>query len=240
MLTKGSMTMFDGQFWAGTFSNVFAKQTSGFCTTVEDRLLPTFDSLEAEADQVADDEWQRLGQSVGSEDTDMADLAERATEAGVAYYMSMESVRQTLINLSVAALYHLFEQQLLFFYRRQVLHPREENDRDLIKIKVLKEKLASAGVDLEGLASWGKIEELRVVANTVKHAEGSSAEKLRDLRPDLFFDSHLRGSSGFESSSQSHVYLPLAGEDIFLSIADLKHYCAALHEFWQELAGAIQ
>jgi len=234
--------MFDGRFWAGYFRRIFAKQISHFCAAVEARFLPTFDSLEAEAEAAKDAEWERLGQIIDPEYADEATLAEQAHEVGIDYYMSMERVRQTLINLSVAALYHLFEQQLLLFHRRQVLHPKEENDKDLINTKEFKTRLSVAGLQIETLKSWAKIEELRVVANTIKHAEGTSADKLRQLRPDLFAHPQTRGTTGFDSLSMSRVrvYMPLAGEDIFLTVADLKAYCTTLLEFWEEFGAAIQ
>lgn len=232
--------MFDGRFWADHFRLIFTKQISHFCAAVESRFLPTFNSLEAEAKQAEDAEWERLGQFVDPEYADEETLAEQALNAGIDYYSSMDAVRQTLINLSVASLYHLFEQQLLFFHRRQVLHPREENEKELIKIKEFKTRLSDAGLHIETLKSWAKIEELRVVANTIKHAEGSSAEKLRQLRPDLFTHPQLRDTAGFDSSSMSRVYLPLAGEDIFLTVADLRAYCTTLLEFWEEFGAAIR
>lgn len=229
--------MFDGRFWAEHFSRVFSKQITHFCVAVETRFLPTFESLEAEAQQVSDTEWERLGHIVNPEYADESQLAEQAYEIGVEYFMSMDGVRQSLINLVVMALYHLFEQQLLLFHRRQVLHPTEENDKKLINTAEFKARLSTAGVEITSLSAWPKVEELRVVANTIKHAEGTSADNLRQLRPDLFNRPQTRE---FTSSSMSHVYMPLAGEDIYLTVADLKGYCEALLKFWKELGVAIQ
>ena len=93
--------MFDGRFWAGYFRTIFAKQISHFCSAVETRFLPTFDSLETEADQAADAEWERLGQFVDFENADEVQLSEQVQDAVIDYYMSMDAIRQTLINLSV-------------------------------------------------------------------------------------------------------------------------------------------
>jgi hypothetical protein len=48
------------------------------------------------------------------------------------------------------------------------------------------------GLDLSSLPSWPVIDELRLVANVVKHGEGDSAEKLRETRPELFVYPSLR------------------------------------------------
>jgi len=231
--------VFDGRFWEEHFRTVFARQISCLCTAVETRLLPTFDSSAEEAEQAANSEWERIGQAVASDSTDPADLADQAEQVGVDYYLLLEGVRQTLINLSVAALYHLLEQQLMVFHRRQVLHPRDENNATLMKIAELKARLSSKGVDIGHFRSWPKVQELKAVANAVKHAEGDSADKVRRNRPDLFTPPQLRGATRPDPSVES-VYLPLAGEDIFLTLDDLREYCSAVLEFWQELGAAIR
>jgi hypothetical protein len=237
---KEKQFMFNGRFWAEHFKRVFSKQIIHFCAAFETRFLPTFDSLEAEAEQVSEAEWERLGQVVDPEYADQEQLAEQAQEAGVEYYMLMDGVRQAIINLAVAALYHLFEQQLLLFHRREVLHPTEEDDKNLMKIDVFKARLSAAGIEVTSLSAWPKIEELRFVANAIKHAEGTSADRVRQLRPDLFTHPQLSQSPVFSSPSMSYIYMPLAGEDIFLKVSDLKLYRESLLEFWKEFGLAIQ
>jgi hypothetical protein len=219
---------------------VFARQTSRFCVAVETRLLPAFDSIENEAEQAADAEWERLVEIADPEYADPADLAERAQEAGIEYYESLEGVRQAILNLSAAALYHLLEQQLLLFHRRQVLDAAEENIPALNTMAVLRERLQLADVRIEALQSWSKVDELHAVANVVKHAEGHSAAKLRRLRPDLFRHPSLREPNRGPLATLPHVNMPLAGEDVFVTVEDLKAYCAALVEFWEQLGAAIQ
>lgn len=219
---------------------MFSKQIIHFCDAVETRFLPTFDSLESEAEQASKAEWERMGQVVDPEYADESQLAEQAHEAGVAYYMSLDSVRQTLINLAVTALYHLFEQQLLFFHRREVLSPDEEDDKKLLNIGEYTTRLSAAGIQVEALSTWPKVEELRFVANAIKHAEGASADKVRQLRPDLFTHPQLRHSPLFGSMQMTPIYMPMSGEDFFLSISDLKMYREALLEFWEEFGAAIQ
>ena len=231
--------VFDGRFWEEHFRTVFARQISYFCAAVETRLLPTFDSSAEEGEQATSAEWERLGQAGASDSTDPSDDADQADQVGVDHFLLLEGVRQTLINLSVAALYHLFDQQLMVFHRRQVLHPRDENNAALMKIAELKARLSSKGVDIGSFRSWSKVDELKAVANAVKHAEGHSADEVRRMRPDLFTPPHLRGSATPDPSVE-RVYLPLAGEDIFLTVNDLRQYCSVVLEFWEELGAAIR
>lgn len=233
------MAGIDSRYWSNHFEQVFCKQITTFTDSIENRVLPAFEQIESEADAAIEKEWERLGDT-WSEYSDMGDYAELAYEAGIEYYQSLEAVRQALINITATTLYHLFEQQVFYFHRKQLLYPEEEDTTQLINMKVFKERLFSSGISIETLSTWAKIEELKVVADVVKHAEGRSANKLRPLRPDLFNLHAIQKETFFNFGNSTHdVYLPLAGQDIYLSIDDLRAYSSALVSFWQEFANLI-
>src|SRR6266568_4644843 len=104
-----------------------------------EKVLPGFESVAEEADAVAGDAFARFGQLPADDAFDMGDLAEQAQEEGLAYYEGMTAARQSLQSLLAAAVYHLFEQQLLEFYRRELLGHSHAQDTDP---KVLKTHLA--------------------------------------------------------------------------------------------------
>src|SRR5690242_11614023 len=157
-----------------------------------EQLLSLFKDLDARSNKVAKEEFERLGaQPVGEYgDVDMADLAEEAHDAGLAFYETMSGLRQTTINLFAAGLFHLLEQHLadLCHDRSFTVDPPKES-----KLKELARWYsAHFDLDLSALASWNLVDELRLVANVVKHAEGKSAEQLRLRRADLFEHPALR------------------------------------------------
>jgi hypothetical protein len=231
----------DGYFWSHYFRQRFIPQINAFCDVIINRINPTFANIEQEADGVAQAEFERLGHMPAEDDNiwDMSDIAEKAQEAGLNHYQAITNVHQGIINLSVAALYHLFEQQLLLFHRRQVLHTSEENVITLINLEEFKGRLSEGGLDLENLSSWPRINELRLVANSVKHAEGKSTERLRKLRPDLFENPILKDEASNWLASSPDIYMPLGGEDIYLTIDDLDLYRSSLLSFWNEFGSAI-
>ena len=115
-----------------------------------------------------------------------------------------------------------------------------------MKILVLKERLKVKGFDITFLPSWQKIEELRLVANTIKHAEGDSAMQLRNIRPDLFkhfifrIDNEIFDFSKLtETLHLNPIYHPLGGQDIFVGVADYEIYSKTLVQFWDELYQAL-
>ena len=236
------MTYFDALFWSRHFESVYAKQIIAFTDAVMDRLLPQFDNLEAEADQAADREYDRLGElPVGPDGPmlDMGECADMANDAGHSYYGMMTSVRQSLLNLSVAALYHMWEQQMMLFHRKQVLSTAEEDERKLLTFDEMKKRLAKGGVVLSRLPAWPKVEELGHLANTIKHGEGRAAESLRSLRPEMFFRDSVRGMGWDTFPGKSSVYQPLMGDDVYATAEDLQAYRTTLLGFWAQFSQAI-
>jgi hypothetical protein len=153
---------------------------------LEKRTLPAFAGIEQEAEKVSEEAWDAFMSAPATGDEDPSEFAEAATQAGASHYLLLDGIRQGMVNLFAAAIYHALEQQLVLFLRREVLNPREENDSSLFSVSELQNRLKARYLDLAALPSWQKVQELRLVANTVKHAEGKSARELHDVRPDLF------------------------------------------------------
>jgi len=227
-------------FWGRVFKREFIPQLTGIFEALERRILPAFQGIEKEAEGVADDTWEKFMSTVGSGEEDPSDLAEAAQEAGVSHYMLLNGIRQGIINLFAAALYHAFEQQVILFLRRQVLHPREENDFKLFHMSEFERRLKALGIDINSFQSWPKTDELRLVANTVKHAQGDSAQKLHRQRPGLFENPEIQKLGLSSGTANPRVFLPLVGEDLYVSLADIKEYRDALLGFWKELVDAME
>jgi hypothetical protein len=232
------MTRLDGNTWASYFRNYVIPKVNAFCDAVCDRVLPAFAPLEDEAEKAAQAELDRLEmQYFPDENGNSIEHAQRALEVGLSHYELMCDVRQSILNLATVALYHMHEQQLLYFHRKQLLHPSEEDCSNMINLKKLKSILMQNNIELEQMTSWSTIHELELVANVVKHAQGRSSQELWALRPELFTRA-ARG--GCEASLPSmSVYTPLTGEDILISYEDVRKYQSAIVSFWLEFAASL-
>jgi hypothetical protein len=206
---------------------------------LEQRLLPAFEGLEAEATKVQHDTYEELARSPVSPEIDPSVPAELAFDAGLDHYAGVSAVRQALMNAFAPIFFHAWEQQLLSFHRREVLSPLEEHMHQFLNVGELQKRLKAEGLDITSLKSWPVIQELRLVANTVKHADGTSATQLRVARPDLFVDPVVTDLGFPELLGKRQVYAPLSGEDLFLSTEDLRKYSQALIDFWEEFADAL-
>jgi len=178
------------------------------------RVLAGFTNIDAEAEQYAESMFDSYLEAVG--EGNPAEFAEEARDQGVQYFILLSELRQSLINLLAVAIYHLFEQ-----HRDQVFR--------------LVREAGGTPPGLEGLDAWTKVDELRLVANTVKHAEGSSAEQLRTKRPDLFVAPLVRASPVEENVLRKRRENPLGGTDLFLAVSDLHSYCDGIRELWESV-----
>lgn len=229
-------------WWATFFREAFIKQLEVFRDSLQNRLLASFDDIEEEANKVTEEAWRRFGESA-SPDIDPGDLAESARDAGVQHYMNLSNLKQGLINAYASFCYHLFEQQLFYFHRKELLSQTEANDHRLFRLEEIQRRLMSRDVGLDGFAAWNKIQELRLVSNVVKHADGPSCEKLKARRPDMFSDPNTRDIDellGESSVELKAVFQPMFGEDFYLTIQDLKEYVEAVIVFWNEMANLLQ
>jgi hypothetical protein len=226
-------------YWQRVFRSQFVKEARALMDALERRVLPGFTDIEEESERISNQAYDAFMSSPGTGDEDPSEFAETATEIGMEHYMLLSGIRQGIVNLFAAALYHLFEQQLMLFHRRELLDMTEENDSSLFTLGEAKQRLRSCGVNITRFPSWPRVKELQLVANTIKHAGGKSAAALKKQRPDLFKQPGLP-DLGEWLNSPRRVYQPLAGEDVYLSLDNLREYRDAVITFWEELADAMQ
>lgn len=229
-------------FWSSYIRRIIIAHFGYFEQVFFQKIAPAFRTMEEEAERIVNDKYELLVQKPGvpDADLDLSDLAEEAQESGIEYYLIMRGIEQGITNLFAVAMYHLFEQELLLIHRRELLSPWEQNDEHLLGLDELKRRMRNSGIDLETFRSWNKLEELRLVANTVKHADGRSSAALKKRRPDMFIAPNLRAEKvNVVISPTTQVFLPLAGEDVYVTMEDISSYFRAVQDFWEELVANL-
>jgi hypothetical protein len=229
---------FNVDFWEPFIRRVLLRQITAFVENLKNRVLPSFDNIEEEAQRFRETEWERVSQSPGSPSFDPASAAERVDEVALGYYLILVGTKQCLLNISATVLYHLFEQGTILFLRREILRPEKENKARALSFSVFKKLLAEEGIDITRFESWPLITELHLVANVAKHAEGRSSKELHTVRRDMFVHPTLRPEAFPLSPQSSHVYMPLAGEDLYVTLEDIEKYKNAVAMFWEEFINA--
>lgn len=200
---------------------------------------PTFKNLSEKADVIASADFNCLSKDC---DGDMIIHAEDAQDKGQYFYNTMTAIRQSSLNLFAAGLFHLLEQQLAELCRDGVLDKNDRLPLDHTKLCKIKEWYLNKNnfnLDLSNLSTWPKIDQLRLLANSVKHGEGESTEKLRKIRPDLYQDPHLCKPMKdiLERYSQPlTVRSPMSGDGIFVTNKVFTEFSQAVNSFVAEIA----
>ena len=232
--------MHNAHFWAPKFKGDFIPAVRRVEDVFLNRILPTFSTIEAESNAFTDRLWEdAMSQPYFGDGPDDSEIAEAVQDAGISHYLGLKGMEQGVLNCCALFLYHLYEQQLMLFHRRELLSIRDQNDPTLFTHKEVHARLRLAGVDPKTFAVWPKLEELRLLANTIKHGEGKSSQDLLALAPQLFSSPSLAGSPFYVLASSGRVYTPLVGEDIYVSPAKIGEYSDAIEGFWLELLQSL-
>ena len=236
MTQENMTTMPNAPYWVRFSQTVFCNQIAVLREVIEKRLLPTFAPIEKEADVISKETWHRLDAAAGP-DCDPGVGAEASQDASVRHYLAMRDAQQGLLNLFSVALYHMVEQQIVVVLRQE-LNPQANPES--WKLCEFVKRLANLDIKVTDFTSWADFSELRLVANVAKHAEGSSAKKLRCARPEIFTAQSMREMAElFLQGPTGWLFQPLAGQDLYVTIDDLRRYFAAADKFWQEFADAL-
>jgi hypothetical protein len=200
-------------------------------------VLAGYATINERADRAAEEAYNRMGSrpARGDREDDMSEAAEAATEEGQLFYEMMIGMRQATINLHTAGLFHLLEQQIasVIHQVRNSMHPSDLGHEPHTNIHAYAEWYSNhLGLDLKQLSQWSKIDELRLIANSVKHAKGESEAELRTKRPGLF-EHPIRTEMGLSgvSTREQPLRLPLAGDGLFVTEAVFAEYAAAVYDF---------
>ncbi|SPZ37411.1 Uncharacterised protein [Plesiomonas shigelloides] len=228
---------FNHNFWSQLINKDFPSQVRALVSTLDARILPSFSEIESEAESVQNECYEKLCSMPYDDRFDDGDLHESAFNAGLEHYQLMSGIQQGLINMFAASLYHLYEQQIMYFLRKEILHPKEQDNVNFLKQSVFISRLRSAGINIKSFPCYEKLDELSLLANTIKHGQGQSSKRLFSIRPDLFQQPSIIsfGASGYHS-----VFTPLMGEDIYVSLKDINEYSLAIQEFWFSFYTALE
>ncbi|MEA2048920.1 MAG: hypothetical protein U9O64_10815 [Campylobacterota bacterium] len=144
--------------------------------TIFNRLLPAYNNIEEEAKKVEDEKLKELAKTFNPDIMDAGEAYQKAWEEGAEHYTLQHAMKTEFLLSTATWLFHLFEKDC-----------REMCPELYNKPEDLKSELEKIGIYCDNNSDWYKINtELRLVANTIKHGEGGSYNRLKTLKPDYF------------------------------------------------------
>jgi len=223
------------RFFAEMHINECIVELHSYSDMFSQRVARAFDNLHEEAERLQHEEYDRLRAFGGDPDMDSSWIAEAAHDKAVDFYITTNAIRLGVMNLMVAGLFHMFEQQAAYLVDGVL--PRSKRR---LRSKYAKEKLQQVlheqSIDVKKLKNWPLVVELNLVANVVKHGDGDSANKLKRKKAILFKGRRHEFMSNSNAASRIR---PLVGKGLQLTENDFAVYAKGLCEFWRELTEAL-
>lgn len=158
-----------------------------FSQVVTKRIVPTFDAFGTEALKQGEEWFRSKTAGLVPLDNDQYEaagyFAEKAVDETLVLADTLAAMYFASLGLYTVGLFHVFEEHF------------EELPLRILEAHIYSEKIerkeladwlkADVSIDVGAFKTWAVIEELLLVANAIKHAEGNSAKALRGHRPDL-------------------------------------------------------
>jgi hypothetical protein len=192
-------------------------------------VFPPFADPETQANKIAQDyRDKKMSEPVCEFGPDRApgDIADDAHQKSIDFYETMTAMHHTVLNLFTAGVFHLFEQQvgtlLENWNGKRPRFPFDELGKSAFKDQAGNEVASNSAPD------WAKMDELRLFANVVKHAEGDSANKLRAVNNAHFKLPWVRDTELEKHFGDRMLGEPLTGEGIYVVKADYDAFVVAV------------
>ncbi|MGE6603290.1 hypothetical protein ACQKEY_16490 [Lysinibacillus fusiformis] len=218
----------------------FQKSYDYYIDVYFNKVALVFNNLEEEANEMAQIHYEELGQYFDPDRHDEADFADSAFEKGLEYYEAVSLVKYNNQLMWISTMYQFWEQQVRKFLYDEIKHSgvtlcNERGQEIDFKnyctrgINAIKKEFADFGQDLEKMERWSDINELRLLANVIKHGDGGSATELEEIRPDFF-------KSEISENNLLKVHRTVLNEQVLnVSDSDFIKYKEALQSFWEGL-----
>lgn len=171
-----------------------------------DRLLPSFSEIDNEAKIKSDGFLHQASNNFDPSLHDEGLICEDAYFVQINYELIHYSLKQDFLNLSAVWLYHIFERRFVELFGDSNTNKNKPNFEKMLE----QSNIFNSRYDFKICNNWLTInQELRFLANSVKHGTGNSLKKLRLEYPSLISDSR-----------------------IVVKEADIQRYISAMKRFW--------
>ena len=199
------------------------------------RIQPIFANAEKEAISYRNNLWKEIEKSVSPEEgySDLSGYADFVQEEAGEKYEMLSLMHYRNIGMWIECLCQVWEQQLYSF----IIHEAKQegivyDPSDMKKgFPFVKEVFGMHQQVFDQMSSWDVINEMRLLVNVLKHAEGDSERKLRDLKPEYF----THDICGQKYDLMSRYHTSLLDSTLAIHEQDFIRYYEALIQFWKDL-----
>jgi hypothetical protein len=195
---------------------------------VQRRILSQFPDIESEAEEYANNEYQRLASAPAREDVDLSDIAEYAHDRATEHYELLSDLKKQTLLGAIAGVYHQWDKELRDFVERELTHDVQDPEKHAWHDNMF-ELLTHFGWDVRSRPFFPKIDACRLVVNVYKHGNGPSLTQLGQRYPKYLRDPFAKPDE--EASLRDDF---LHHEWLEVSATDLNDFAAGFRSFWEE------
>lgn len=168
-----------------------AKEIDDFRSVVFDRLLLSFSEIDSEAEIESYDFLHKMGSDFDPDLHDEGLIYDDAYFMQMNYKLTHYSLKQDFLNLSTVWLYHIFERCFVGLFGGSNANKNKPNFEKMLE----QSNIFNSRYDLYDFKicnNWLTInQELRLLANSVKHGFGQSFTELNSKYPNLIVNSKI-------------------------------------------------
>lgn len=183
------------------------EELDSFCLVFSNRLLPAFSSIEKEAKLKEEDYLKDKSENLSPEIDDEANILEDAYFERINHEIQHFSLKQDFLNISAVWLYHIFERRFELFGSQSKSKNFINKTKENLNHNAFYDKSKSEFIENEVL---NRIDELRILANAIKHGKTSHAFKQLEKNLPRFIEKN----------------------EIVVNEQDIKDYVIVLKDFW--------
>lgn len=202
-----------------------------YCEHIKQRVFSQFLDIEAEADQFAEDEFDRIAESYSYYEDDLSGAAELAQERGYEHYDLLSDLKKTSYLSALAGLYHQWEKSLRKFLQRELNHDFNNAEvekyiwnKDIGKVFDL---LKDYGWDVYSCPFYPAIKICGLIVNVYKHGNGRSFDELKANHPEYLKDGIIDDPTLTALASRF-----LDHEHLAINEQQFDEFSNALLQFW--------
>jgi hypothetical protein len=156
------------------------------------RLLSQFDNIGVEADEASREYLKVISVRFDPDIDDPADVYESANDKEIEFYQLLSDMQERTRLGVIAGMYHEWDKKLRDWIVREVSvwHHGENAVKAIWSAEILAifDLLRAFGFDARAVASYKRLDAMRLVVNVFKHGDGSSLDALKSLYPEFFHD----------------------------------------------------
>lgn len=203
--------------------NYAQKEIHGYCAWIENRLFSCINSWEDEENRAVH-ELESNGSRQNYEYYDPITNYEKHVDLCFQY----AEINGYMIGMSIVGLYHIWEKQVIQHLKRELNQDWVIADGNIIKNwKDILDTFEAYSTDLTSFDFYKNLNELRLVANTIKHGDGDSYKTLCNIQANITKPYQKSNNQPLACGQYS-----LLRVEIYPEKKDFDKYKTATLDFW--------